>query len=89
MESMLNNLCSRLGVALHTDESALLYTNQIRAFARSNARRNTHMWAAGARQNEHAGGVAVYRVGGMGVAQRGQRFGFGDDSRMVQLKQIF
>lgn len=45
VDAMLNNLCTRFGSVLHTDDSAPLYSNRIRAFARSNARRNTHMWA--------------------------------------------
>ncbi|KAH7836633.1 hypothetical protein Vadar_003762 [Vaccinium darrowii] len=46
VDAMLNNLCTRFGSVLHTDDSAPLYSNRIRAFARSNARRNMHMWAA-------------------------------------------
>ncbi|KAH7848355.1 hypothetical protein Vadar_001837 [Vaccinium darrowii] len=45
VDDMLNGLCERFGSVLHTDVNEPLYTNRIRAFARSNACCNMHIWA--------------------------------------------
>lgn len=45
VDEVINRLAAQFRTSVRTDESVPLYSNRTRAFARSNSRRNTHMWA--------------------------------------------
>lgn len=73
VDAMLNSLCFQFGSVLHVDNSAPLYTNCIGAFARSNARRNTHLWAVRGHENEFV--EPSYQMGVPGEGHNVCRFG--------------
>lgn len=46
VDEAINKLAAQFQTMVRTDDSVPYYSNGIRAFARSNSRRDTHMWAA-------------------------------------------
>ncbi|KAH7838245.1 hypothetical protein Vadar_024015 [Vaccinium darrowii] len=75
VDDMLNGLCERFGSVLHTNVNEPLYTNCIRAFTRSNACRNTHMWAVRGESTANTHVAPVYQVVGHESNHGGRHFG--------------
>ncbi|KAH7864464.1 hypothetical protein Vadar_029862 [Vaccinium darrowii] len=85
VDEMLDNLCTRFGSVLHTEVNVSLYTNCIRAFARSNVKRNTHMWAV--RGQELAMPESSYQTGEAGDNRNVVRFGLGTFAQVKEATQ--
>ncbi|KAH7845117.1 hypothetical protein Vadar_010107 [Vaccinium darrowii] len=73
VDAMLNRVCEHFGTTMHVEEDVPLYTNRLRAFSRSNARRNTHMWAV--RYGEHGNREHEYQGEALGEDATARRFG--------------
>ncbi|KAH7840296.1 hypothetical protein Vadar_015268 [Vaccinium darrowii] len=84
VDAMINGLFERFGFVVHTDETTPLYINRIRAFARSNARRNTHMWAVRGESMAHAHAAPVYQIRRQENTYVAQRFDI-EEGEMVDV----
>ncbi|KAH7857169.1 hypothetical protein Vadar_009808 [Vaccinium darrowii] len=83
VDGMLPGLCERFGTVLQTNVNVPLHTNCVRAFARSNSRRNTLIWAI--REEESDSAEHEYQVGFQDVDQGGHighHYGLGAEEQV-------